>query len=160
MALACASAGCVDGNGETGGEARFDAAPPAAPVPCEEAGADAGSGTAWGDLYRDYFGPSGKASCAGNGQCHGASSEQGAQSSNFVCPGTAAGCYQGITSTSAGLVTPGDTTTDPTTTTLYLTLRKECNLGGVMPKSPADVYFTPSDLNRITAWIKAGAPND
>jgi hypothetical protein len=145
---------------EEGGDARFDAAPPTTGSnACSgDANEDAGSGTTWGDLYRDFFGPTGKASCAGNGACHGDTSQAGYNGSGYQCPGTAAECYAGITATTPGLVTPGPVG-DPTTTGLYLILRK-CSGGGLMPKAPATVEFTAADMARIAAWIQAGAPND
>jgi hypothetical protein len=146
---------------EEGGTARFDAAPETV---SDDAGAcssnpDAGSADTWASLYEDYFGPNGKASCAGTGACHGDTSQAGYQGSGYVCPGTAAECYAGITATSAGLVSPGVHVSDPTTTTLYATLRK-CAGGGVMPKEPATVYFTAGDMARIGSWLQAGAPDD
>jgi hypothetical protein len=124
------------------------------------ANVDAGFGSGWSDLYRDYFGPTGQASCAGTaGACHGDPTATGAVNSDYVCAGTVAGCYAGITSGSAGLVTIGDTTDDPTTSGLYGVLRKAC-IGGEMPKQPANFFFSAADMKRITDWIGAGAPNN
>ena len=158
--VACSSAPLS----ENGGEALFDAAPSDDDASvCSATSEDAGSGTEWSDLYRDYFGPTGKASCAGTGQCHGSTSQAGYLSSNYACPDTADACYAGITATTVSpqLVTVGDTTSDPTTSNLYLTLRK-CSGSGPnsMPQQPATLMFTTGDMARIAAWIKAGAPND
>jgi hypothetical protein len=151
--------GCAAPANEEGGNALFDAAAPDDGSVCSETNVDAGTGTTWGDLYLDYFGPMGEASCAGNGQCHGTTTQPGFTASGYVCGPTAAACYSGITSSNAGLVTIGDTTDDPTTSGLYAVLRK-CSGGGSMPKEPANFMFTSGDMARITAWIKAGAPND
>jgi hypothetical protein len=157
-------AGCTNAPPtEEGGDPRFDASPPPLSpdsAACGAPDADAGSGHAWSDLYRDYFGPTGIASCAGTaGACHGDANGLGAKGSNFVCAASVSGCYSGITSTSVGLVTVGDTTDDPTTSGLYAVLRKAC-IGGAMPKEPASVSFTTADMKRITDWIGAGAPNN
>jgi hypothetical protein len=147
---------------EEGGTPRFDASPPST---SEDAGlcvddSDAGTGDTWTSLYADYFGPTGKASCAGTGVCHGDTTQAGYLGSNYDCGHTAADCYTGITSAAAGIVTAGQPVSDPTTTGLYVVLRK-CSGGvGSMPKAPADVAFTTGDMARIGAWIQAGAPND
>jgi hypothetical protein len=159
LTLLCA---CTNAPGaEEGGNPRFDAAAPVATVngavcvPEEDAGS-----SAWSSLYADYFGPTGVASCAGSaGQCHGDANGLGAQASSYVCAGGVSGCYQGITSTAADLVTVGDTKGDPTATALYLTLRKTCG-GGVMPLEPASFHFSATDMKRIADWIRAGAPDD
>jgi hypothetical protein len=163
--LALLLAACTNAPGtEEGGDARFDASPPSVPVNDDGGGsctpaADAGASN-WASLYADYFGPSGVASCAGTvGQCHGESSGLGAQASEYVCAGGVSGCYSGITNVMAGLVTVGDTKDDPTTSTLYLTLRKTCG-GGSMPKEPASFDFSANDMKRIADWIGAGAPDN
>ena len=160
LLAACSSAS----PNEQGGTPRFDASAPTSASSedggCGSTDFDASEGTGWSDLYRDYFGPTGVASCAGTAAaCHGDANSLGAQNSGYVCSGTVAGCYAGITSTAADLVTVGDTTDDPTTSTLYLTLRKACG-GGVMPKEPADFFFSAADMKRIADWIGAGAPNN
>jgi hypothetical protein len=156
---------CTNAPGtEEGGDERFDAS-----ASTSSTGGDGGcgapttagdAGAGWGDLYADFFGPAAVSGCAGAvGQCHGESSGLGAQASDFVCAGGASGCYTGITASAAGLVTVGDTKDDPTTSTLYLTLRKSCG-GGSMPKEPASFAFSAADMARITDWIGAGAPNN
>ncbi len=149
---------CVNApDSEAGGTLRFDNSSDAA---CAPPDTDAGSGDNWGALYRDYFGTTGKASCAGTaGACHGDATSLGAENSNFVCGTTVGDCYTGITSTSVGIVTVGDTTDDPKNSGLYAVLRKTCG-GGAMPKEPATVTFTPGDMARIAGWIGAGSPNN
>jgi hypothetical protein len=148
---------------EEGGGLRFDPTVSASEDggdACGSADFDANEGTNWTSLYNDFFGPSGVASCAGTvGQCHGEASGLGAQASNYVCAGGVTGCYQGITNSAAGLVTVGDTTDSPLTSTLYLTLRKACG-GGTMPKQPANFFFSAADMQRIADWIGAGAPDN
>jgi len=152
-AIACSSAS----TDAEGGEPRFDAAPPSGPV---ADGGGVGTTRTWTDLYADYFGNAQRAACAGNGTCHGTAAQTGAQSSGgFVCPlGDKDACYKSLTSKDVGLVTAGDTTSDPKQSGLYGILRKTTG-GGTMPKSPP-YQFTPADLDRLTAWLKAGAPND
>jgi hypothetical protein len=170
LVLLFSVAACTNASGtEDGGEVRLGPTPTQQAAPedagedaCSNTGVDAGFGSGWSDLYRDYFGPppTGVASCAGTvGACHGEPSGMGAVSSNFVCAGGVQGCYAGITSPSAGLVTVGDTTDDPTDSSLYAVLRKAC-IGGEMPKQPANFFFSAADMKRITDWIGAGAPNN
>jgi hypothetical protein len=146
---------------EQGGSLRFDPTPEIDAGPdCGDPNADAGSGQAWSDLYRDYFGPTAVSGCGGTvGACHGEAEGLGAEASNFVCAGGVSGCYSGITSSAAGLLTVGDTTDSPTTTGLYAVLRKTCG-GGEMPKEPASFSFSPADMKRIADWIGAGAPDN
>lgn len=157
VAIACTNAPAT----EQGGDLRFDPSPVAsADASCGDPNADAGDGHAWSDLYGDYFGPSAISSCAGTaGACHGEATGLGAQNSGFVCAGGVSSCYTGITSTTAALVTVGDTTDDPTNSGLYAVLRKAC-IGGQMPKEPATFTFSSADMKRITDWIGAGAPNN
>lgn len=123
---------------------------------------DAGSGSTFTDLYRDFFGPTGKATCAGDGLCHGTSAAAGAKGSGgFVCAADATACWTSMTSGRSALVTTADAA-DPTKSTLYLTLRHrrvDGSLAGSMPKRPLYVFSTAS-MQRIAAWIQAGAKND
>jgi hypothetical protein len=157
------AAGCASApSSEEGGDPRFDTSPGETVEgdACAPTG-DAGSGTGWSDLYRDYFGPTGVASCAGSpGQCHGDTQGLGYQSSQYLCANGVQGCYQGITSAQADLVTVGDTKDDPRLSTLYGVLRKSCPAGGTMPLQPSTLVFSPADMARIAAWIGAGAPNN
>lgn len=108
----------------------------------------------WQDLYACYFGPAAKASCTAQNSCHGAADQPGAQASGFTCAATRDSCWRGIT---AKIVPPG-AAQDPTSSALYLALRKSDGTG-TMPKGSAFV-FQPSDLDRIAAWIKDGAKDD
>ena len=65
------------------------------------------------------------------------------------------GCYAGITSLAAGLLT-SDEPFD--STRLYVNLRKSSG-GGTMPKTPA-YTFTPEDIQRLSSWVAAGAQDD
>jgi hypothetical protein len=119
------------------------------------AGADAGACATWTCLYTDFFGPTGAANCAGSGTCHGSPEETGFLTSLYLCPpGDKDGCYMGITSSQAGLITPGAFDG----TRLYANLRKSTG-GGTMPKTPA-YAFAPADLARIGSWVAAGAKDD
>lgn len=122
---------------------------------------DAGSGSTWTDLYRDFFGPTGAASCAGDGNCHGTRDTQGALGSQgYVCADKD-GCWASMTAASPGLVTTADAT-DPTKSTLYVTLRhrrSDGSLAGSMPQRPSYV-FSVASMDRIASWIQRGAKND
>jgi hypothetical protein len=61
----------------------------------------------------------------------------------------------GITSSAAGLITPGAAFDG---TKLYANLRKASG-GGTMPKSPP-YAFTSADIARISDWVAAGAKDD
>lgn len=148
---------CGDASQTTsGGEPRFDAAAGgSAPLACEDKGT-AGPST-WSSLYADYFGPTGKASCAGDGQCHGGADQPGAKATGYVCAPNASACYETVTK--SRIVVAGDTTTPPEQSLLHVVLRK-CDGTGIMPKRPASVVFSPSDMERIHNWLRKGAPND
>lgn len=157
---------CTSGN-PSGGDPRFDAGPypmmtaDGGVLLCHPAAKPVGTGHTWVDLYQDYFGPSGGANCGKNpGACHGSVSDKGAAASNFVCPPTRDDCYTGMTkgirSTSPSNVASG---VAPQNTILIQILRNADGSGGSMPKSPV-CSFDTNDFQRITDWIKAGAPND
>jgi hypothetical protein len=114
---------------------------------------EAGTGSTWTELYNDYFGGHGRAACAGNGTCHGSSSQPGAGYSNYVCPpdGDAGKetCYETIVGSGVAsqLVTS--------------VLRSVSCPGCLMPLAPTQIYtFSQTDLDRISAWIDAGMPNN
>jgi hypothetical protein len=127
------------------------------------------AGSTWTALYRDYFGnntQSNAAGCANQSYCHGSTSGDGYQASQFLCPkGDKAGCYASITSPSV-TTGPGLITADASASDDYLTqvLCRVDDAGnatgdGVMPQDC--VYsFTPTDIQRITTWIKAGYPDN
>ncbi|MEO8876493.1 MAG: hypothetical protein ABI461_12965 [Polyangiaceae bacterium] len=151
-ALAAAS-GCATATGDVaGGDARFNALGPS--------NIDAGPlspGNSWQELYADYFGNPGRAACAGTGACHGAANQSGAQNSQFICAeNDRKGCHDSMVSTTTMLIAPND----PAHSTLLTSvLRHADGSSGNMPKSPA-YGFTTTDLQRISAWIAAGALND
>jgi len=160
-ATALGVSGCADANGTvSGGDALIDGAPPP-PAPCilEDAGPEAPppTGISWAELYRDLFGTSGKGNCANPAlSCHGTAQQAGAKASLFICGTSEESCYTGITNKDAELVDPSD---DPPSTLLYSILRKRCG-GGSMPDQPRTVSFTPSEMDRIAAWIRAGSPRN
>jgi hypothetical protein len=123
-----------------------------------------GTATTWTALYADYFGGTGRAACSGDGQCHGAATQAGVSpSGGYVCPpDDKDGCYTSLTSQTAALISPGLSFQNDA---LYQYLRKPTSLAGTtlnnMPKTPTEVYtFSAKDLDRIAAWVAAGAKND
>jgi hypothetical protein len=141
----------------TGGEMRFDAAlPEGSAAGC---GTD-GMETTWNALYTDYFGakwPDGPG-CAGNEHCHGAAEQPGAQASAFVCGHSKDECFAGITGTRAGLVNAAT----PASSGLVGILRhvKDGKTVGIMPLQPTTCIFSDAAIQRIEAWMAAGANND
>ena len=146
---------CADATGTvSGGERRFDAAPPLADI-CLTAG-PGHDGITWTELYKDYFG--GAASCSLEGTCHGDATGSGVKDSNFICPkNDKDACFKGLGEGVFGSA-PLVNTADPTKSGLYLVLRKSSG-GGKMPKKP-QCTFGVADMKRITDWMTAGAKND
>lgn len=146
----------------TGSDADVDTQPDAA----LDAGADVpvytlDAGVTWHSLYADYFGPSGVASCSRGTICHGSTSEDGYKGSHhFLCPGDAsAECYERITSTGDGgvnVITPGASFSEDDLSEVL------CQMHGTIGSMPLGcVYdFTPTDVERISAWIAGGAKNN
>ncbi len=173
IALAAVTVGCASASGDVrGGETRFDAAAPdplVIPV-TEDAFTDA-SPTSWKGIYRDFFGRRAKGSCAGNGGCHDAAGKPGSKVSNFVC-GDVDGCYQSLRTAKDpdprvsmfALVEDKDIAS-PEAAYLFSILRYRnaeavlvSNRG--MPQVPADYAYSSAEIDRMKAWIKAGAKND
>ena len=173
--LALALGACTSATGDVvGGEPRpFDAA---APLPLvlpitEPTFADAAP-TSWKGIYRDFFGRRAtKSSCASTGSCHGAAGLEGTRISHFICADVD-GCFKSLTTdkdpaTSHGnraLVEMADIAT-PANAQLFKVIRfrtpdgmNVINFG--MPQAPSDFFFSPADIDRMKAWIKAGAKND
>jgi hypothetical protein len=118
---------------------------------------EAGTGSTWTELYADYFGGHGRAACAGNGGCHGSASQTGSVVTGYVCPpdGDAGkdSCYTTLTSYLQGI---GGLP-------MFVTgvLRSVACPGCAMPLVPTQIYtFSQTDVDRISAWIDAGAPNN
>lgn len=164
---------CTSASGEVrGGEARFDAALPEPLIATTEPTFADAPDTSWRGIYRDYFGRRSKASCARTGACHGAPGQGGARSSNFVCADLD-GCY---TSLRTGKKPP--TANKPRPLALVEEVDKEApqnaelfnvlrlrtaeglleNKG--MPDQPKTFAYSVADVDRMKAWIKAGALND
>jgi hypothetical protein len=135
-------------------------------------------GNTWTALYADYFGPpqpvdggyaGGRASCAAAADCHGIATQTGALSSKFVCADQL-GCYQSITSQAAIANRPVLLPLGEPFSEDYLyttTLRSAQYPAGVlrMPLAAPPVYptaytFSETDVERIAAWVEAGAPNN
>jgi hypothetical protein len=175
MGAVVAVAACIDApQTVSGGDLRFDAAPPTAPLVVDAAAVDlclqpdSGSAgeTTWSALYRDYFG--GGAACAGTGACHGAATQPGALASGgYVCPrGDATACFDGITNPKAHDLDPSAVLVNvgnPEGSGLYQILRKvngTMSLGqNQMPQKP-ECYFSERDMARILTWMRNGAKND
>jgi hypothetical protein len=117
---------------------------------------EAGTGSTWTELYNDFFGGHGRAACAGNGSCHGSSSQPGAGYSKYVCPpdGDAGKdtCYTTLMASGyvSSLITPPS----------MGVLRTVNCTGCAMPATPQVYEFSQTDVNRISAWIAAGTPNN
>jgi len=163
-------AGCASASGEVrGGEDRFDAAAPVVPA-TENPFTDAPR-TSWKGIYRDFFGRRAKGSCAGNGGCHDAAGKPGSKVSNFVC-GDVEGCYQSLRTAKNpdprvsmfALVEDKDIAS-PDAAYLFSILRYRSAEGTLvpnrgMPLIPSDYDYSSADIDRMKAWIKAGAKND
>jgi hypothetical protein len=121
------------------------------------------AGVTWSSLYRDYFGPTGVASCEAQGFCHGTTAGTGYSVSGFLCPkgdGGVTACWQSITATDAAAadLVPPDAGFDGDN--LSLVLCAQSNPEGSMPTDGEETchyYFTATDLQRISAWVAAGA---
>ncbi|MFO0679335.1 MAG: hypothetical protein U0169_22600 [Polyangiaceae bacterium] len=152
--LACSASGEV-----SGGEARFDAAAPVAPVSDGgvKALANPDGGTTWTAVYEDYFKPGTVTGCSGDGACHGDANQPGAQNSAFVCNTDKGACRASLLGDSA-LVVAGDA---ENSILVKVELRQVGPAGefGFMPKRPRAV-FAPSDIARIKTWIAGGAKDD
>ena len=171
--LVIALVGCASASGDVrGGEPRFDAAAPAPlVVPITEDPFTDAPETSWKGIYRDFFGRRAKGSCAGNGTCHDAPGKAGAKLSNFVCADVD-GCYQSLRtakdpdpkiSTSA-LVEDKDIAA-PDGAYLFTIIRYRTADGTLvpnrgMPQLPRDYAYSATEIDRMKAWIKAGAKND
>ncbi len=145
-----AADGGVDATEDAGPLVYLDAGPACAP--------DGGhGGSRWQDLYACYFGPSGVAGCGTMADCHGSASDDGALSSGgFVCsPTDVTACWQ---SAIASIVPEGGAP-DPTSTLLYVSLRKSDGTGS-MPLVPMSLVFQTGDMARIAAWVTSGAANN
>jgi len=173
LVIAAACVACASASGDVrGGEDRFDAATPAplvVPI-TEPAFADA-SPTSWKGIYRDFFGRRAKGSCAGNGTCHDAEGKPGAKISNFICADVDA-CYQSLRNakdpdprvSTLALVEQADIAT-PDSAYLFKILRYRTAdgklvVGRGMPQVPRDYAYSAEEIDRMKAWIKAGAKND
>jgi hypothetical protein len=171
--LVTALAACTSADGAVrGGETRFDSAsPPPLVVPISESTFADAAPTSWKGIYRDFFGKRSKASCAGNGTCHGEADKPGAKISNFVCADVD-GCYQSMRTakdpdprvSTVALVEDADIA-HPEGAYLFRIIRYRTADGQTvanrgMPQIPSDFAYTPDDIARIQAWIKAGAKNE
>ena len=164
---------CTGATGEVrGGDARFDAASPEPLVASTEPTFADAADTSWRGIYRDFFGRRSKASCARTGACHSTPGQGGSRGSNFVCANLD-DCYQslrtGKKAPSANdprplaLVEDVDKTA-PENAYLFSVLRLQTAEGIVenkgMPDQPKTFAYTVKDVDRMKAWIKAGANND
>jgi hypothetical protein len=124
---------------------------------CIPGGSGAHAGNSWTDLYTCYFGTSGTDSCAGSvGNCHGTGTDPGG--SIWACGMTSDSCYKGMTGYIGLQVTTSKS--DPTMAHLYQVI---CSQGGpgYMPLfCPPGTSVGSADLDRIAAWVGAGAPEN
>ena len=174
FAGALALGACTTASGDvTGGAPRpFDAASPdPLVVPITEPTYADAAPTSWKGIYRDFFGRRAKGSCAGNGGCHDAAGKPGSKVSNFVC-GDADGCYTSLRTAKDpdprvsmfALVEDKDLAS-PDGAYLFSILRYRNAEGTLvanrgMPQVPADYAYSAAEIDRMKAWIKAGAKND
>jgi hypothetical protein len=140
----------------------------APPVDCTPTASACGT---WTHMYGCYFGPQAPSGgCAGSGgSCHATAAGAGVSASGFICGPTAGSCWQGMMSATPPLVvatsksdiglqadlykagsTPGPRSNNMPTTGLNGAPFMSMNWKG----------FTPSDMNCISDWVNAGAPND
>lgn len=174
LALACVS-GCTSASGEVkGGELRpgYDAAAPTPlQVPVTEPTFADAAPTTWRGVYRDFFGRRAQASCAGNGTCHDTAERAGARQSHFVC-GDVDECWQSLRTakdadprvSTRSLVEESDVA-KPAGAYLFSVIRYRTADGTAvenrgMPQLPRDYAFMPAAIDRMQAWIAAGAKND
>ncbi len=161
---------CATATGDVlGGEARFDAAAPAAlEAGIVEPDLSGAGPTTWAGLYRDFFGHSAKSSCAGNGTCHGTATAVGSKASNFVCADLA-GCWESLRNGlppqgGKPLVDAADIAA-PDGAYLFSVIRifnpdGTTSVNRNMPQQPRDFAFTPEHVARMKTWITSGANND
>ena len=168
--LILASIGCSNAGGQvSGGDVVFDAAAAPAPdagLPACNIDGEAGAPITWGSLYTDYFGPTGAGTCTKEpGNCHGGTEEPGFKGSGYMCT-TKDACRESLTADGTGashLVQIPRDAADPSKSGLVLQLRRlnaKGALTGSMPKRPSNCIFESSALERVQAWIDAGAPNN
>jgi hypothetical protein len=172
VVIALASA-CSSASGEIkGGDPRFDAAAPEPlVVPITEPTFADAPPTSWKGIYRDFFGRRSKASCAGNGTCHDAAGKAGSKISNFICADVDA-CYTSLRTakdpdprvSTKSLVEDADVAA-PENAYLFAVVRLRTPDGNLvvnrgMPQEPPDFAYAAADVDRMKAWIKAGAKND
>jgi hypothetical protein len=176
LALGCGGVGaCSNASGDVkGGDLRpgYDAAAPAPlEVPITEPSFADAAPTTWRGLYRDFFGRRAQASCAGNGTCHDTAQRAGAVQSHFVC-GDVDECWQSLRTakdadprvSTRSLVEDSDIPS-PTSAYLFKVIRYRTADGTAvenrgMPQLPRDYAFMPAAIDRMQAWIAAGAKND
>jgi hypothetical protein len=127
---------------------------------------DFGTGTTWTDLYRDIFGPTGKpGSCSLESNCHGANAAKdpkaGANDPAGIKCFDQKSCRQSFFT--AGLLN-SSSAKNPDNAPLFGVLRlcqPNGSAVGIMPKDPvASFKADGSNVQRIKAWIRAGAPDN
>lgn len=174
LAGAFALGACTTASGEvSGGQPRpFDAAAPdPLVVPISEPTFADAPATSWRGIYRDFFGRRAQASCAGTGTCHESESRAGAKISNFICADVDA-CWMSLRTAKdpdprvsmRALVEESDVAS-PEGAYLFKVIRYRTKDGTLvpnrgMPQAPRDYAFTAEDIDRMQAWIRAGAKND
>jgi hypothetical protein len=169
LAAACAEAGGASTGGELtprGAQATIPPVfvPPEASTTAADASASCGSGgSKWSELYADIFGSTKPGGCNSELTCHGSADAQGALDADGILCISAAGCRQSLID--QRLATPADQT-NPTDAKIFTKLRSVNNLtppagqDDLMPKAPADYVFSQACLDRITAWVANGVPDD
>jgi len=154
-----ALAACSDASSDvTGGEQKFDTAPPKFTDTCDDG---KGGAPTWSGVYTDYFSPTSRSGCAGDKACHGTQNEPGFGSSQFLCGADKGACRDSLLGGSGLVQVPKDQAT-PDKSGLLSVIRRDDGAGkprGTMPKRP-QCTFSKAAIDRIQAWIKNGAAND
>jgi hypothetical protein len=162
LLAACAEAG----GGVTGGDltdaGTIAIVAPEFISPCKETTEDVGAGSKWSDLYRDIFSVPGRpGSCSFTTACHTPPGGSGFQTFQCVDVKT---CREDLLKEGQVLKQDGSGAKPANETYLLTGLLRTCKDGttrtGFMPKEPASFVFPKKSVDRIAAWINAGAPDD
>lgn len=161
-AAACAQAGGKSTGGELTPAGEQAATPPVFIEAVDASGiCGTGQGSTFTDLYRDIFASTQPGGCSYQVSCHGNAGADGAQDqAGLQCYPDQHACRQSLLE--RNLVVPSQ----PALGVLLAPhgiLRTPANPAAgepLMPKSPAKYVMPQSCVDRIVAWINAGAPDN
>lgn len=174
VAVLGAAAACAEAGGHSTGGEVTPAGEQATVVPvaagtvdpngicvAPDAGRD-GGGTTFTDLYIDIFGKQALGGCAYQVSCHGTADGDGAQdNAGLQCYPDKSSCRKSLLE--RNLIVPGQGTQGVLFNANGGILRTPQNPGAGeprMPKAPAGYVMPQSCVDRIQAWIAAGAPDN